>query len=133
MKYNDFIHSEKMLQLFSKEANEYIELYETSLVKLKEDILNEQLIQDINRAVHTIKSMSGTLEYNRLKQVSGELENIVIGISNGEIEVNEVLIDGFLKYSDTLRVLKEEALSGNEPAFDIEPVIEEIKKLSITR
>ncbi len=125
----DFTQSEEMRQLFASEANEYLQLLEHSLVKLEGKPENVNLLNDIFRVAHTLKSMAGTMGYEKITVLSHEMENLLHILRKKKIKVTSEMIDLFLKCSDTLKLLKDEAISGEDKKVNTEPIINELKEI----
>ncbi len=125
----DFTQSEEMKQLFASEANEYLQLLEHSLVKLEGRPENVNLLNDIFRVAHTLKSMAGTMGYEKITALSHEMENLLHILRKKKIKVTSEMIDLFLKCSDTLKLLKDEAISGEDKKVNTEPIINELKEI----
>ncbi len=125
----DFTQSEEMKQLFASEANEYLQLLEHSLVKLEGKPENVNLLNDIFRVAHTLKSMAGTMGYEKITVLSHEMENLLHILRKKKIKVTSEMIDLFLKCSDILKLLKDEAISGEDKKVNTEPIINELKEI----
>lgn len=125
----DFTQSEEMKQLFASEANEYLQLLEHSLVILEGKPENVNLLNDIFRVAHTLKSMAGTMGYEKITALSHEMENLLHILRKKKIKVTSKMIDLFLKCSDTLKLLKDEAISGEDKKVNTEPIINELKEI----
>jgi two-component system chemotaxis sensor kinase CheA len=129
MANKDYDQFEEMKQLFGSEANEYLQLLNQSLVRLEKEPQNEDLLNDIFRVAHTLKSMAATMGFDKITEFSHEMESLLSKVRQGELIVTPEMIDILLKCSDTLQILKEEALDGTEE-FDTKDIIFLLKKFA---
>ncbi len=125
----NFIQSEEMVKLFISEAEEYLELLEQSVVKLEKDLQNPDLLDNVFRAVHTLKSMAATMEFKDIAALSHEMENLFYLLRAGRVKVTLEMVTLFLKCRDTLKLLKDEVISGENKKNDLALLIDELKKL----
>ncbi len=125
----NFIQSEEMVKLFISEAEEYLELLEQSLVKLEKDLQNPDLLDNIFRAAHTLKSMAATMEFKDIAAISHEMESLFYLLRAGKVKVTLEMVTLFLKCGDTLKLLKDEVISGENKKNDLVLLIDELKEL----
>lgn len=125
----NFIQSEEMVKLFISEAEEYLELLEQSLVKLEKDLQNPDLLDNIFRAAHTLKSMAVTMEFKDIAALSHEMESLFYLLRAGKVKVTLEMVTLFLKCRDTLKLLKDEVISGENKKNDLVLLIDELKEL----
>ncbi|MFH1415183.1 MAG: chemotaxis protein CheA [Elusimicrobiota bacterium] len=126
MTEEDFTQSEEIKQLFISETDEYIQVLNKTLVELEKDPGNEALLNDMFRVAHTIKSMAGTMGYNKLTAITHEMESLMQKLRDGKKEVTSEIIDLFLKCSDALEMLKNEAAGFQPAVVDIDGIVHEL-------
>ncbi len=110
------------LKLFNEEADEQLEMLDTSLVALESDS-DPELVQRIFRAAHTLKGSSATIGHKRMASLTHAMETVLDAVRQGKASPTGAMIDALLRGLDTLRELAGEVLtridSGAETA-DIE-------------
>ncbi|MGI6394416.1 MAG: chemotaxis protein CheA [bacterium] len=96
---------ESLFKIFLEEAQELIISLESDLLSLELNMADHQLIDQIFRAVHTLKGSSGMVEYALLTSLAHEFENVLSRVRGGELEITGNLITLFLNSTDTLKQL----------------------------
>ncbi|MFW6173880.1 MAG: chemotaxis protein CheA, partial [Elusimicrobiota bacterium] len=127
-KEEDFTQSEEMKQLFLSETEEYLQSLNQSLIKLEKNPDGKSILNEIFRVAHTLKGMAGTMGFNKISELSHEMESLFNNLRNGKLKVTSEMIDIFLECSDTLQLLKEEVVSGEEKDIDVDAVIKRLKQ-----
>ena len=90
------------LDLFIDETKEHLQSLNEHVLVLEKEPENEDTINEIFRAAHTLKGMSGTMGFVRMQRLTHDLENVFSEIRNGNMKVNEKLIDVLFRGLDAL-------------------------------
>ena len=85
---------------FLQETYECLDVFNQSFVDLENG--ENAAIDEIFRIAHTIKGMAGFLEYTSLETLCHNMEEVLGGIKNGEIEINGELVDIMLLTVDRI-------------------------------
>lgn len=124
------------LKLFCEEADEQIELLDTSLVQLEGEP-DPELVQQIFRAAHTLKGSSATIGHKKMASLTHAMETVLDAVRQGRRTPTSEVVDALLAGLDALRVLAEEVVtridSGIETArleADLHAVLEEPEELN---
>ncbi|MEO8539352.1 MAG: chemotaxis protein CheA [bacterium] len=119
------------IKLFCEEADEQIELLDTSLVLLEGEP-EPELLQQIFRAAHTLKGSSATIGHKRMASLTHAMETVLDAVRQGRRTPTSEVVDALLAGLDALRVLANEVItridSGVETASleaDLHAVLEE--------
>lgn len=123
-----FDASPEELKLFMEEAEEHLQLLEEDLVRLEKEIDNEELLQAIFRAAHTLKGSSATLGHQRMAQLTHGMENILDKVRKGQLEITTEIMDVLLEGLDILKILKEEIETLEESDISLEGILERLAK-----
>ena len=121
---DDYIKS--LLKDFFEEAFEMLDRLEQNILILDNERNNVDAIQEIFRAVHTLKGSAGAVELVETQKYAHRFEDLLDLIRNNKIEVDDATIDVLLKGIDILKDLINTASEESEYSGDIEA---EIKKL----
>lgn len=121
---DDYIKS--LLKDFFEEAFEMLDRLEQNILILDNERNNVDAIQEIFRAVHTLKGSAGAVELVETQKYAHRFEDLLDLIRNNKIEVDDATIDVLLKGIDVLKDLINTASEEGEYSGDIEA---EIKKL----
>ncbi len=114
------------MPLFMAETEDQLQVLEEGLVRLEQESENEELIQALFRAAHTLKGMAGMIGHKRLVEVTHALENGFDGIRKNIYPVDSKFIDISLGSIDGLRMLREEVIDRQESSVDIESLVERL-------
>lgn len=104
---------------FVSESLENLATIEARLMDLEQDPEDSDTINAIFRPFHTVKGVSGFLNFNKINTLSHTVENLLDKARNGDIRINEEIIDVVLESVDTLEQLIENvqsSLAGGVPA-----------------
>ncbi len=109
------------LGIFLDESQEHIQALNDNLLTLEQDPENEDSINEIFRAAHSLKGMAGTMGYKRLQRLTHDTEDVFSAIRGGSMKVTSNLIDILFQaldaiqgYVDTIRDSSDEGEDDNE-------------------
>jgi two-component system, chemotaxis family, sensor kinase CheA len=116
--------------IFLEEAAELVSGLETDLIVLESNMSDRQLIDQIFRAVHTLKGSSGMVEYALFTSLAHEFENVLSRVRSGELKITGNLITVFLNSTDVLKQLVsvDPKNSERELGHDVRVAVENLKK-----
>jgi len=103
---------DQMLAVFSEECAELLESSEEALLQLEDNPTDEELINNLFRAFHTVKGSGGIFGLDLLVAFTHIAENVLDEVRNGNIEMDEELISLFLESRDHLSDLVDASLAG---------------------
>jgi two-component system chemotaxis sensor kinase CheA len=123
---------------FLSEAQELVDGLGRDLLQLDEGLkrgkLDAELINDVFRAVHTLKGLSGLFGATRMAGLSHELEDVLDDLRLGRVEITQVVLDTLFQavtlYS---RILAAESGEADDPAADIEQLLIALGQMSQRR
>ena len=95
------------LKLFCDEADEQLELLDSSLVQLEGDP-DPDLVQQIFRAAHTLKGSSATIGHKRMASLTHAMETVLDAVRQGKRKATSEMVDALLAALDALRLLAHE-------------------------
>ncbi len=115
--------SPEELKIFLEEAEEHFQTLEEDLIRMEKEEFNEDLMQEIFRASHTLKGSSATIGHNRMAQLTHAMENVLDRLRKRQIEVTSQLVDVLFECLDCLRVLRDEIVNDEESDLDLRDII----------
>jgi two-component system, chemotaxis family, sensor kinase CheA len=124
-------------QKFIDEANDLLNNLDSDLLELESNPLNKPNIDQIFRSMHTIKGASGMYGYNKITEITHELETLFDLAREQKITITKKLIDLTFSTSDHIRnLLNDPDFNNNENIKNHSILIENIstflKSLNIT-
>lgn len=110
------------LEIFIDETKEHLQSLNTQILDLEQEPDNENTINEIFRAAHSLKGMSGTMGYKRMQLLTHHMENVLSEVRNGTVKVKANLIDVLFQCLDALeeylaciQETADEGTNENEP------------------
>ncbi len=92
-----------LLQDFLTESGELIEQFDADLVKLEAEPGSQPLLDQIFRALHTIKGAASFLNLDNLTRFAHAAEDALNKLRKGEVKVDQKVMDAMLRSVDVLR------------------------------
>ncbi|MDP3287236.1 MAG: Hpt domain-containing protein, partial [Methyloversatilis sp.] len=92
-------------QVFFEEAAEHLSNMEQMLLDINLDSLDDEEMNAIFRAAHSIKGSAGTFGFNDLAQVTHELETLLDRVRKHEVLMTPAMVNASLEAGDLLRDL----------------------------
>jgi two-component system chemotaxis sensor kinase CheA len=108
------IQNEEFIQEFVQEAKSHVDNVESGLLRLNEDCSNTETINDIFRAVHSIKGSAGFFNLKKIISLSHTFENIFGDVRNGSLSITAEMIDILLQTNDILKVMIEDVSKSED-------------------
>ncbi len=90
------------LEIFIDESKEHLQSLNEQLLVLEKEPENEDTINEIFRAAHSLKGMAGTMGYKRMQRLTHDMENVFSEIRAGKMKVKAELVDVLFKGLDAL-------------------------------
>ncbi|MCG0274566.1 MAG: chemotaxis protein CheA [Thermosediminibacteraceae bacterium] len=119
----------RYLNVFLEEATEHIENLNNNLLALEKNP-SQEIIEEIFRSAHTLKGMAGTMGFNKISELTHEMENLLHAIRSGDFQVTEALIDVLFECVDLLQeMIKKISSEGSEGETDINLIVDKLHKI----
>jgi two-component system chemotaxis sensor kinase CheA len=118
---------EEMKADFLDECQEILDQLSNNLASLEKDPGNEEIINQIFRAAHSIKGSSSFVNLEQMTSLAHKMEDVFSKIREGEIIVTPSLIDTMYLGLDKLSELREEAVKGKSLTIDISSVVADLQ------
>lgn len=113
-----------MMHEFLVETNEGLDMIDRHLIALEEHPDDAQLLTEVFRAVHTVKSSCGFYGLDRLERVAHSAENLLALLRDRTLTFNPTIADSLLAMIDTIRsMLPHIDQEGHEGPIEIEHVV----------
>lgn len=112
------------LEIFIDETKEHLQTLSEQLMILEQEPKNEDTINEIFRAAHSLKGMAGTMGYKRMQHLTHMMENALSEIRSGNMSVTEDLVDILFQCLDALEAYLDQICeSADEGTEDNEAII----------
>ena len=97
------LQNEEFINEFIEEATVHVENIEMGLLKLSKQKEDDNLINEIFRAIHSTKGTAGFFGLKNIVDLSHSMENLFGEIRNKKIKINDELVDILLNSNDCLK------------------------------
>ena len=118
----------EIFESFIVETNEILEKLDLDLVQLEKTPKDNELLNSVFRAFHTIKGTSGFLGLEKLQSVTHHCEDILNKLRKGEAELNGDLMDGILSGFDKIKDLVTWIEQNKNENVDVDDTIRILKE-----
>ncbi|MGL4571195.1 MAG: chemotaxis protein CheW [Clostridium sp.] len=119
------------MSMFLEEVTENLQNLNESLLDLEKNPQDMEKINEIFRAAHTIKGMAATMGFNKMAELTHNMEDVLAKLRNGELTANEDITTILFKCLDALDKIIDSIRLKGEEINNIEEVLlilESIKK-----
>ena len=116
------------MDMFLDESHEHLQSLNDGLLSLEDNMQDTSVVNEIFRNAHTLKGMSATMGYNKIAELTHEMEDVLDLIRKEQLKLNEDIIDTLFKCVDSLGQMIDSV--GNGEAEDVVDVSDLVKKLS---
>jgi two-component system chemotaxis sensor kinase CheA len=117
-------------EVFVSETKEHLSAMNANLLELEKKPGDTDLLNEIFRVAHTLKGMAATMGFDKITELSHNMEDVLDKLRKGKqaagTDIIEVLFDCF----DTLEGLLGEIVEDKDKGIPVRPLIERLKLLS---
>ena len=122
------METNQYMDMFLDESREHLQSLNDGLLSLENDPNEVSVVNEIFRNAHTLKGMSATMGFNKIAELTHEMEDVLDLIRNNQLKVTEDIIETVFKCLDSLQEMIENV--GNGDPEDLVDVSDLVKKLS---
>lgn len=111
------------LRMFLDESDEHLQTLNQNLLELENNPNDEQLINNIFRAAHSLKGMAATMGYDRMASLTHEMENVLDRIRAKKMDLTSDIVDILFACLDRLDKLVKEISGAGSEVSAVEDII----------
>ncbi len=119
------------LGVFLDESKEHLQGLNDNIMTLEQDPTDENCINEIFRAAHSLKGMAGTMGFKRMQELTHHMEDVFSDVRAGQLKVNGDMIDQLFKCLDALEgyvtLISDTQDEGTDEHQDIINALNEIR------
>jgi two-component system chemotaxis sensor kinase CheA len=119
-------------QLFLSEAREILNSLNNVLVDLEKEPDNVELLNELFRQSHTMKSMAQSMGYDGIAKLTHSMETTLALLRSGESKLERGTVDLLFKSLDTLSDLVKERANGEAGNIEVAPLVAQFEDISST-
>lgn len=118
------------LEIFIEETKEHLQSMNEHILVLEKEPNNQDTINEIFRAAHSLKGMAGTMGYKKMQTLTHDMENVFMEIRNGNMKASSDLVDVLFKGLDVLEAfLANIQADGTEGDLTCEDIIADLNNI----
>lgn len=114
---------QEIIDDFLMEADEITSSLDQNFVKLESNSTNPEILNEIFRAVHTIKGAAGFLGLEEISVLSHKMEDVLNKLRKGELSISVGIMDVLLNSLDILKKLIDNVKENKQSKPDISNII----------
>ena len=115
--------------IFLEEADDLLQELNQDLLQMEKNPDDADMINNIFRAAHTLKSSAAFVGLTDLSELAHEMENLLQGIRDGSMKVSQDIVDVIFKCFDEISGVIGSISEGKKPDRDLSILTEEIKRI----
>lgn len=119
----------EMIQDFIDEAEEHLNEMESSLLRIENEPGNEELLNDLFRAAHSIKGIAGLTGLDMINSVSHKMETLMDYLRQGKLEVSRLVVNTLFEGMDIINELVKVVAEKAEEQGEITGFLDKIDKI----
>lgn len=119
-------------EVFLEESEDQIEELNSNLVKLEKDHENPEIINDIFRAAHSLKSSSAFVGLYNLSDLAHTMENLLQKIREGSLEINVKLVNLLFECFDLIKQVIEGVANGVKVETPFTDMIQKLQDYEVS-
>ncbi|HOF14514.1 MAG TPA: Hpt domain-containing protein, partial [Spirochaetota bacterium] len=116
--------------IFLEEADEQLQELNANLLQLEKNPSDEDIINNIFRAAHSLKSSAAFVGLTDLSDLAHKMENLLQGIRDKVMEITPSIVDVLFQCFDVINEVIHEVSAGNQPTRDFTGLIKKIEGVS---
>ena len=91
------METNQYMDMFLDESHEHLQQLNEGLLSLEDNMEDLSVINDIFRNAHTLKGMSATMGYNKIAELTHEMEDVLDSLRHEQLKLTEDIIDTLFK------------------------------------
>jgi two-component system chemotaxis sensor kinase CheA len=121
---------DEVVKEFLIESHENLNQLDQDLIELEKSPGSQELLASVFRAIHTIKGVSGFLDFSRLERLTHAGEELLSRLRDGELKLSSPIVSALLAMIDAIRaMLTRVEADGNDGTIDYGDIIEKLELL----
>jgi two-component system chemotaxis sensor kinase CheA len=121
----------RLLRAFLEETEELLEKLNHRLLELEKDSANLELVHEIFRLTHSLKSESALIGFANLSELAHRLEDVFERLRSGALLLGRELLDAVLGASDLIQEMVARVSRGEgDQGVDIRSAVAELSRLA---
>jgi two-component system, chemotaxis family, sensor kinase CheA len=125
-----FIQDPALLQEFLIESEELLQGVDQDLISLESSPSDQEVLNRVFRAMHTIKGTAGFLGLEPVVRVGHRAEDVLSNLRRGQIQLTARIMDALLAARDQLGKMLGDIRSGGLKQYALDPLLCELQHVA---
>jgi len=130
MSDKDKIDLSMFLADYLNDAKEGFQRINSALLALEKDHSQTEQLDEIFRAIHTLKSSSTMLEFSDIAELAHTCEDLLDRLRKHEVPVTAETVDALFEVTDTLEKMVQERAEGKSTGVEFQALAKKIKEMA---
>ena len=118
------METNQYMDMFLDESHEHLQSLNDGLLGLEDNAEDLSILNEIFRNAHTLKGMSATMGYNKIAELTHEMEDVLDMLRKEQLKVNGDIIDTLFKCIDSLEQMINNVANGDpEDLIDVSDLV----------
>ncbi|MBR0062176.1 MAG: Hpt domain-containing protein, partial [Selenomonadaceae bacterium] len=118
------METNQYMDMFLDESHEHLQSLNDGLLGLEDNAEDLSILNEIFRNAHTLKGMSATMGYNKIAELTHEMEDVLDMLRKEQLKINSDIIDTLFKCVDSLEQMINNVANGDpEDLIDVSDLV----------
>ena len=118
------METNQYMDMFLDESHEHLQSLNDGLLGLEDNAEDLSVLNEIFRNAHTLKGMSATMGYNKIAELTHEMEDVLDMLRKEQLAVSGDIIDTLFKCIDSLEQMINNVANGDpEDLIDVSELV----------
>ena len=118
------METNQYMDMFLDESHEHLQSLNDGLLGLEDNAEDLSILNEIFRNAHTLKGMSATMGYNKIAELTHEMEDVLDALRKEQLAVTGDIIDTLFKCIDSLEQMINNVANGDpEDLIDVSDLV----------
>jgi two-component system chemotaxis sensor kinase CheA len=125
---DEFESDPSLVQDFLVESEEFLQRIDQDIISLESSPKDEELLNRIFRALHTIKGTSGFLKFEPVVRLSHAAEDVLNDLRRGETYMSRQCMDALLATRDQLGMMLQDIREGGLKEYSLDSLLASLRE-----
>ena len=124
------METNQYMDMFLDESHEHLQSLNDGLLGLEDNAEDLSILNEIFRNAHTLKGMSATMGYNKIAELTHEMEDVLDMLRKEQLKVTGDIIDTLFKCIDSLEQMIDNVANGDpEDLIDVSDLVAKLSAI----
>ena len=124
------METNQYMDMFLDESHEHLQSLNDGLLGLEDNAEDLSILNEIFRNAHTLKGMSATMGYNKIAELTHEMEDVLDMLRKEQLKVTSDIIDTLFKCIDSLEQMINNVANGDpEDLIDVSDLVAKLSAI----